>query len=449
MAMPGEAGSDDEPSGGSSTLRLGLLFGTIYFVQGIGEPTEGLIIQPVRTLLSTWGHGPEQIAAFVALLAVPWSLKPLFGLLTDFVPLAGTRRRAYLIATSATTVLGFVVLAALPIPRGNQSWLFAWLFVPTIAVAFSDVVADALMIEKGQPLGLTGRLQSIQWACMYAATILTGLVGGYLSQNGQHRLGFLICGGLALVTLALSIWGVRERPRSSSGMGLRAGLSALGDAVRSPGIAGVGAFLFLWNFNPFSNTVLHLHMTQAMGFSDQFYGHTVSLLAIGCVAASFGYGFYCRRIPMPWLVHASIVLGITSTLTYWAMADHVSAVLVNLVVGFTYMTATLIQLDLAAQSCPARVAGTGFAILMALSNLGTVLSTWLGGAWYERGRALWGSQVSFQVLVGVGAAFTAACWLIVPFLPRAVAGLLPATGLVPVAESRVALETIPAAPAGD
>ena len=56
------------------------------------------------------------------------------------------------------------------------------LFVPTIGVAFSDVVIDALMVEEGQPRGLTGRLQSVQWAAIYAATILTGVLGGYLSQ---------------------------------------------------------------------------------------------------------------------------------------------------------------------------------------------------------------------------------------------------------------------------
>jgi MFS family permease len=421
MATPAEPVDCDAPSAQRSTLRLGLLFGTIYFVQGVGEPTEGLIIQPVRTLLSSWGHGPEQIAAFVALLAVPWSLKPLFGLLTDFVPLAGTRRKGYLILTSAATIAGFLVLAVLPIPRGSQNWLFAWLLLPTLAVAFSDVVADAMMIEEGQPLGLTGRLQSIQWASMYAATIATGLVGGHLSQTGQPRLGFLICAGLSVATLVLSIWGVRERRRAPRGGGLRAGLGALGDALRSPGILAVGAFLFLWNFNPFSNTVLQLHMTQSMGFSEQFYGNSVAIMAVACVAASVCYGFYCRRVPMAWLVHASIVLGIASTLAYWAMTDQTSAVLVTLFVGFTYMTATLIQLDLAAQTCPARVAGTGFAILMALLNLGNVVSTWLGGAWYEQGRALWGSQASFQVVVGVGATFTAGCWLIVPFLPRAAA----------------------------
>src|SRR3954470_7427607 len=95
------------PRGGPQreTLRLGLLFGVLYFVQGIGEPTEGLIAQPVNALLVSWGRGPEEVAAFGALLAVPWSLKPLYGLLTDFVPLFGSRRRAYLIAASAVAAL--------------------------------------------------------------------------------------------------------------------------------------------------------------------------------------------------------------------------------------------------------------------------------------------------------------------------------------------------------
>jgi hypothetical protein len=33
----------------------------------------------------------------MALLAVPWTIKPAFGLLSDFVPLFGSRRRNYLL----------------------------------------------------------------------------------------------------------------------------------------------------------------------------------------------------------------------------------------------------------------------------------------------------------------------------------------------------------------
>ena len=84
-------------------VTLGLLFGSIYFVQGIAEPTEGLIAQPVRSVLEGRGHSFAEITRFGALLAIPWSLKPLYGLLSDFVPLAGYRRKSYLILTSGGT----------------------------------------------------------------------------------------------------------------------------------------------------------------------------------------------------------------------------------------------------------------------------------------------------------------------------------------------------------
>jgi predicted MFS family arabinose efflux permease len=407
------------PKGGPprETLRLGLLFGAIYFVQGIGEPTEGLIAQPVRSILKSWGHDDAAIATFAALLAIPWSLKPLYGLLTDFVPLAGSRRRGYLIATSAATAAGLAVVYALPLGAGGAGTMLAWLLIPTTAVAFSDVVADGLMIDQGQPRGITGTLQAVQWACLYAATIVTGLLGGYLSEHHLERLGFLIGGGLSAVTLVLALAVVREEPTSKPRPGPRDVLRGLGSLVRTPGLWAVGGFLFLWNFNPFSQAVLYLHMTRALGLGEQFYGATVSLLATASIAACAGYGLYGRRVPMRRLVHASIGLGILATLSYGLLTDRRSALLITPAVGLTYMTATLIQLDLAARSCPPEAAGTAFALLMALENLASSGSTWLGGHLYQGGTALWGSRTSFLVLVAIGAASTAGCWLLVPLLP--------------------------------
>ena len=93
-------------------------------------------------------------------------------------------------------------------------------------------------------------------------------------------------------------------------------------------------------------------MTERLDFSDQFYGETLSLQAIGSVAASLAYGLYCRRVRFGVLLHTAIVLGIASTLAYWSLDDVASARWISLAVGFTYMSATLMQLDLAA--APAR-----------------------------------------------------------------------------------------------
>ncbi|MDX1431062.1 MAG: MFS transporter [Gammaproteobacteria bacterium] len=403
--------------GGLREVRgLALLFGAIYFIQGVGEPGEGLIAQPVRSLLARWGHSPGEIAAFSAILSLPWVLKPLYGLLSDFVPWAGSRRRSYLLAASAATTFALLYLYLDPPGPGSYQRLLLILLLPTLGIAFSDVVADALMVEKGQPRGITGQLQSVQWGALYGATIVTGYLGGYLSEHHLQALGFLICATMTAGTGVLAFLFVREEPIERAPHGARDAWQAIATTLRSRAVWGAAAFLFLWNFNPFSSAVLYLHMTRVMGLGEQFYGNTVSLLAVAAVAASMAYLFYCRRIAFHHLVHGAIVAGIASTLAYWALTDETSALSITVFAGFTYMTGTLIQLDLAARSCPLQSAGTTFALLMAVSNLGYAASTAIGGHLYETWLASMGEQGAFDALVAVGALCTCACWLTLPWL---------------------------------
>ena len=407
---------DPDRSQRGEAWRLGLVFGAFAFLQGIGDPTDGLLAQPVRSLLRGWGQSAGAITTFSALLAIPWTLKPLYGLLTDFVPILGTRRKGYLIVSGGAAALSLLGLYAFPVRPGATTALLACLLVPTAALALGDVAADGLLIDRGRAVGLTGQLQSAQWGCLYAAGILNGLLGGMLCQHRREPWAFLVCGAGGLLTVALALTCVREPGRLTPGR-RRNRRAVLADATRSGSILGVGGFLFLWNFNPFSNAVLYVHMTRGLGFSESFCGVTLTLSALASIAASAGYGWYCRRVSLPVLVHASIVLGVASTIAYAFVVDEGSAVLVTLIAGFTYMTATLIQLDLAARACPPAVAGTLFATIMALENLGASSSTWLGGVLYDHGIERWGSRRAFEVLVLVGSIFTAACWLLVPFLP--------------------------------
>jgi MFS family permease len=388
----------------------------MYFLQGIGEPTDGLSTQPVIALLKFWEIGPQRISTFTALLGIPWALKPLYGMLTDFVPLAGYRRKSYLVTSNLLAMVGFFSLYAFPPSRGDDMWLLLALLLPTIGVAFADVVIDALMVEHGQPLGLTGRFQSIQWAALWGANICIGVVGGHLSAQALHHIAFLICGIAASVMLVLSVTLVKEPAHQGVRGSLRRAARELWKTARTRSVFGAGLFLFLWSFNPFSAAVLNLYVTKTMQLGEEFYGYTQSIYAIAAMLACVAYGYYCRRFSMRALVHASIVLGIITTLAYWALTDRASACAVFAVAGFAYMTAMLVQLDLAAQSCPIGSAGTTFALVMALSNLGTSTSSWVGGYLYEDGIARWGEFTAFHVLVGIGALFTAGCWLVVPLL---------------------------------
>jgi MFS family permease len=132
----------------TGVARAYAFFATLYFVQSVGDPTSGLIAQPVRSMLRAWGESPAELAAIMALLAVPWTIKPIFGLLSDFVPLYGSRRRNYLLLANATAAVSLLLLAFAPLSPGNRWVMFALLLPTTMAIALGDVIVDALMVER-------------------------------------------------------------------------------------------------------------------------------------------------------------------------------------------------------------------------------------------------------------------------------------------------------------
>ena len=46
-------------------------------------------------------------------------------------------------------------------------------------------------------------------------------------------------------------------------------IAEMWQTFREPGIIAIGAFLFLWNFNPFSSTVLYYYSTEALCCAPQ------------------------------------------------------------------------------------------------------------------------------------------------------------------------------------
>ena len=415
---PGPPGPGPSPPGATrgETWHLVAVFGLLSFLQGFGEPTEGLSSQPVRTLLLRHGYGAGRLATFSAVLALPWALKPFLGLLTDFLPLGGSRRKGYLVAAGATAAVAFLAPAVAPGGGRSAGGLLAWLFVATLALTLADVTTDALVVDWGKAHGRTGRYQAAQWFCLYASGVVTGTAGGILSERGRTGLAFLLCAGAMTAMLVLASF-VREPVRAVAPARPTDGGRSAGRSVLA-----VAAFLILVNFHPFSSTILHVHMTGALGLGERFFGDTLSVFALTAMAASAVYGVIAPRLPMRVLAHASVALGVVGILAYGAMDDRRSAVIVTVVVGFTWMTSTLVQFELAARACPPSAAGTVFAALMAVSNLSTALATWLGGAWYDAAGAAWGRPAAFRVMIAAGATFAAGGWLLIPWFPDPLLG---------------------------
>lgn len=406
---------------GRPARGLVVLFAVVYFAQGLGSPTDGLLVLPVYALLEREGFGAQSMATFMGIAALPWALKPLLGLVCDRFAVFGRRRKSWLALASGASAAAFAGLFAVheaaPASEGGQAlWLvLALLVTATLGVAWADVATDAAMVEAGRPLGITGRLQAVQWAAMYAATLVAGVVGGWLAGDGRMGLAFAVSGALAAIACALAVFGMREAPAPR---GVRVSFDGLWAALRTPPLPAVAAFLALWSFNPFGNTVLYVHWTGALGFDELFYGWTLSALGLGALTASAAYGALARRLSSRALVQLTIVFGIGATLWYAGVDGPIGALLASFAVGFCYLVATLTQLELAARACPPAWAGTIFAGLMAATNVSSTAGDALGGAIYDAGAPHLGARGVFALLVVLGCASSAVCWLLVPWLAR-------------------------------
>src|SRR5688572_27758060 len=85
---------------------LSLFFIVSYIAHGIASQF-GLIAQPVQYYLKQALHmTAAEVSGCMALMMLPWVLKPFYGILCDFVPLFGYRRKSYLILANLIAAAG-------------------------------------------------------------------------------------------------------------------------------------------------------------------------------------------------------------------------------------------------------------------------------------------------------------------------------------------------------
>ena len=388
---------------GGDARRLGTLFALVYFAQGMVYLPE----QVLALVLKERGLSAGQLATFNWIITIPWFIKPVYGLLSDFVPIFGTRRRSYFMLSTALAA-GTAVAVSLQ-PEAPYGMLVALVTLLWLGVGFTDVLTDALMVERGRPLGLTGAFQSVQWAALSAASVLVGVVGGYLAEHRAVALTFALVACFPIVSLVMAATMVRE-PRSRVDLeGLRETWTAIRGALRRRDLWLVAGFIFFFFFAPSFGPAFFYYQTNVLGFSQPFIGALASLGAAAGIAGALLYAPLARRISLRRMLVGLIGATVAGTLAYLVYVGPVSAVLVTLLYGAIAMATQVGFLDLAAKACPRRAEATFFALLMSVSNIGMRSGEWLGANLYD--------LVGYTPLVLISAAVTAAAWPLVPLVP--------------------------------
>jgi hypothetical protein len=386
-----------------------LFFAVVYTVEGIGQAKAGIIWQPLTHFLKeVHGWSALQIAASLSVLDVPWVIKPLYGMVSDFLPLFGYRRRSYLLVSNAAAVAAFLWVTQVIAP---DSIVIA-LVLTSIAMAISSTLCGALLVENGQRHNASAAFVNQQWLWFNAAVAATSLLGGGLIEwlspaAALHAAAAVAATAPLAVLLCLHL--VDEERAGIDVAELRRRLRGFLDTFRSRTLWLIAGFLFCYYFSPGFGTPLYFYMTDRLQFSQGLIGALSAVSAVGWVAGGLFYRWRLATMSTRGLLNLSIVLGTATTLAFLGMVDPVTAVVVYFITGAAGMIANIATLTLAAEHCPPRAEGFAFAALMSVINLASPLADTSGAFLYDHV-----FHAHLAPLIVVSAAFTAFVLVLLP-----------------------------------
>lgn len=326
----------------------------------------------------------QQVQFLGSIAIIPWSIKPIYGLISDVRPVFGLRRKPYLFLAGLLGSAGYFSQATWV--SGFWGAAFA-AFTSAMGFALADVIVDGIVAEKSKTQKEAGKLQSICRGALLAGAIAVSYASGILVETIGARNVFFITGTLPLVTVLFSLL-VLEGPLPDSTFSIRKVWNQFRGAI-SPALLWSALFLFIWRSTPTSGGAFSYYLIDELHFTPEFFGRLAFISHVTGIIGVIVFRKFLLKIPLRtmffWLMVSSVVLSLpTLGLVYkwyeligvspqfFAMAD-------TLIGGMLFELAFLPLLVLVARVCPKGIEATMFAVLASLMNIGLSVSD-LGGA---------------------------------------------------------------------
>lgn len=343
--------------------RNELFFAAVYFVQamvGISALAQFLFTR------NELGLSFLELGILAALPTISWSIKPIYGFLTDMVPIRGYRRRPYLHIMPLITIF---------------SWLYIWQFadsfisfaiplmIANIGMGFTDVIADGLVVQQSDEK-TAGRFQSICWGALTVGAIVSTFLSGLLL--GREIVGirgmFLLTALMPLLTFTLSFFVHERRISDRSELkvyqaisptyiytsiialaltilllypreGVNTGLMTLGVIgvwfiwfatyfkhlmdikIITRGIFAAAVFVFLWRFTPSFGAPWQDFFLNQVGIDQETYGYFGVVSYLGWLTGSILFAKWLDRYDLKKVLLWTILLSATLGLTQLGLTD--------------------------------------------------------------------------------------------------------------------------------
>lgn len=359
-ALRGSPSITDQRSG-----RLAL-FGLLYFVQG---SLFAYVLVFNNLYLRNHGASAEQLGLLNGLLVIPFILKIAIGLWSDKVSLFGRGHRLpYIRLGLLTTATGTILASFIPPVERYGLFLPAALLIAG-GLALYDTVTDGLAIDV-TPLLEQKLVQGAMVVGRALGLVLLASIYGRLIVTLGWQIVFWVAAVLSLLPFLL-LWRVREPAQRPAGQ------SFDGSAVRQlwrPEIRRFALYAIHYSFIVYgANAIVALFANEGLGGTLVLVGDGAALGGLGMLAGGLAATLIGQRTPI-WRQAQWTAVITTVVLLLMALLTTLDNVLYVMALWGICLSATeLVFITLAMRKADPRMAAGGFAIFMAISNVGTGL----------------------------------------------------------------------------
>jgi folate/biopterin transporter len=316
--------------------------------------------------------------------SIAWFIKPIYGLITDNFPICGYHRKFYLLISGIAGILCMISISM----HENLYFSILALILNEFSGAFSDVIADAIMVEKSRndPAG-SSALQSFSWTMMGVGGIIGSLLGGVLLEQfaPKYIISLTALSSLFLIFAAIK---VKENPQTKKP--ILDNIYLLLKAILNPEILKPLIFVLLLNgISPRYSDLTIYYLTDVLKFHPSFISSLSIITYITLILGGSFYHSFLKNIEYrdiialaqvllaaTGLIDLCLVTGFYKELGIPAWVFVVGDDVIGSSIQFSFKMLPLMVM--CAKICPSGIEATFFALFTAVFNIGFALSGLFG-----------------------------------------------------------------------
>ncbi|KAF5456837.1 hypothetical protein F2P56_026273 [Juglans regia] len=381
----------------ASEMHWSFVFGVVV-VYGISQGLGGALnrVDMEYYMKDVQKVQPSEAQIYTAITSIPWIVKPLWGLLTDVLPIFGYHRRPYFILAGFLGVISMLLLAL----HEKLHLVLALLSLTagSAGVAIADVTIDACVAQNSiKHPSLAADMQSL---CALSSSI-GALVGFFISGIFVHLIGPKGVFGLLTIpaVLVFSVGSLLDEPympnfayRQVNQKFLDA-VKAMWTTLKCPDVWKPCLYMYL-------SIALSLDIREGMFYwytdskggpslSQESVGYMFSIGSVGSLLGAILYQNFLKDYPFRDLLFwTQLLFGLSGMLDLilvlrlnlkFGMSDYFFIVIDESVYQMIGRLKWMPLLVLSSKLCPSGIAGTFFALLMSIDNVGILSASWGGG----------------------------------------------------------------------